>query len=207
MLRGTIIVVAKAPMSGCVKTRLGRDIGMVRAANLFRVMTCRTVDAVVDAKARCPYVTTRLVVTPHRALFQHHQCWQGIKERLPQSNGDLGGRLSNMILAAPPGPIVIIGTDAPQIQGTHLIEALRYCSSHDAVFGPAQDGGFWLMGLARRRPAPNIFQGVRWSSKHTLKDTKESLPSSYKIQEMETLRDIDTVLDMRALGPDVLRSK
>ncbi|MBY0423285.1 MAG: DUF2064 domain-containing protein, partial [Parvularculaceae bacterium] len=71
----------------------------------------------------------------------------------------------------------------------------------DAVFGPATDGGFWLVGLARRRPAPGLFQSVRWSSEHALADAVRSLPRGFETAFLETLSDVDQAEDLGALIP------
>src|SRR4051812_39605323 len=82
----------------------------------------------------------------------------------PQGAGDLGERMRRPMrrppVGLPPGPVVVIGSDIPGIRRHHIAEAFRVLGSHSFVFGPARDGGYWLVG-ARRRPAeaPDIFGG------------------------------------------------
>ena len=71
----------------------------------------------------------------------------------------------------------------------------------DAVIGPATDGGYWLIGLARRRAAPDLFRGVRWSSEHALSDTAASLPAGYIVRQTDYLSDLDIADDLGLMRP------
>lgn len=91
--------------------------------------------------------------------------------RIAQGSGDLGTRLQRVMDGLPPGPVVIVGTDIPEIRPGDIAEAFRLLGSHSAVLGPGADGGYWLVGLRRTPRIPSIFKNVRWSSPHTLADT------------------------------------
>ena len=96
----------------------------------------------------------------------------------------------------PPGPVCIIGGDIPGITKTHITNAFRALGSGDAVFGPAPDGGFWLVGLRRlASPPSSLFKGVRWSSEHALHDTLQSV-SGMRVVLTDVLQDVDTVADL-----------
>ena len=196
MTRGTVIVFVKAPRAGRVKTRLGAEVGMGRAAALFRIMTMR---AVLEVQ-KCG-VNAALGVDPASALTGWGTLWPPRLPRFAQGSGDLGARMGRALRRAPPGPAVIIGGDAPGLRVRHLCAAFDALRGADAVFGPAADGGYWLIGLARRRPAPALFQGVRWSTRHALGDTLASLPYGFRVVMLETLRDVDEAADLAALGP------
>lgn len=100
----------------------------------------------------------------------------------------------------PPGPVCIIGADIPDISRPHIARAFRALGSHDAVFGPARDGGYWLVGLKRTTPPPaTLFTSVRWSTEHALSDSIATLPG-YRITTVATLSDIDTVDDLARLA-------
>jgi len=199
-MRGTVFVFVKAPRAGAVKTRLGREIGMGRAAALFRVMTARTIGEAGKGDWR-----TVLAVDPPAALHGFENLWPRRFSRIAQGGGDLGARMARVFAAAPAGPALIVGADAPDLRARHLREAFAALRGADAVFGPANDGGYWLIGLSRRRGlrrlAPNLFEGVRWSTKHALKDTLKSLPKRFRVVRLQTLRDIDEAKDLAALGP------
>jgi len=195
-MRGTVIIFVKAPRAGKVKTRLGAGVGMGRAAALFRILTARTISEAMKGGWR-----TILAVDPPSAMSGWERLWPPSLKRAPQGEGDLGVRMAGAFAQAPSGPVVIIGADAPGLRARHLRQAFKALAGADAVFGPAEDGGYWLIGLARRRSAPDIFKRVRWSTKHALKDTVETLPASFAIAYLETLADIDEACDLKNLCP------
>lgn len=191
-MRRTLIVMVKEPRPGRVKTRLGREIGMVPAAWWFRHQTARLLREVDD-----PRWTLCLAVSPDRAGLSS-RVWPAHLPRLPQGRGDLGHRMGRLLRGAPPGPVCIIGGDIPDIRRHHVARAFRVLGRHDAVFGPAQDGGYWLVGLKRARGVPaTLFSGVHWSSPTALSDTIHSL-GDLRVGLIDTLRDIDTAADLRA---------
>jgi len=190
----TLVIFVKEPLPGRVKTRLGRDMGMVSSARWFRHQALRLVGRVGrDARWR-----TVLAVSPDRA-GRESRVWPAALPRWPQGRGDLGARMARVFHAFPPGPVVIVGADIPDIDAAVIERAFRALGDHDAVFGPAEDGGYWLVGLRRLRATPPGFmQGVRWSSDHTLADTALTLPAQWRIARIDTLPDIDTLADLRA---------
>ena len=95
------------------------------------------------------------------------------------------------IAATPPGPVVLIGSDIPAIEPGHIAAAFRRLGTHDLVFGPAVDGGFWLVGARRRPRLPMLFARVRWSTSHALADTLAGLPRGVTVGFVDTLEDID----------------
>lgn len=205
MREGTVIIFLKAPVAGRVKTRMARDMGFARATSLFRVMTKKTISAATGRDgARAPRWRCILAVDPVPALTGFNTVWPPMIDRIAQGRGTLGDRMRRVINGASngpqTGPVVIVGSDAPGLQTTHLAKAFALLRGCDAVFGPAHDGGYWLIGLARRRGAPQLFDGVRWSTRHALADTKASLPSGFHIKDLEQLRDVDEVSDMTAVG-------
>lgn len=192
MRQETLIVFVKAPIAGRVKTRLAREVGTGRAAALFRHMLARAYRG-----ARGPWRTV-LAVDPPSAIYD--AIWPRDFDRMAQGKGDLGARMKDAF-AAFAGPTLIIGADAPGVRAHHMRDAFRALGRHDAVVGPAADGGYWLIGLAGRKPAPGLFDGVRWSSEHALADTLKTLPANFSVAFLETLRDIDEAKDLAALGP------
>ena len=107
--------------------------------------------------------------------------------------------MARIMRGLPPGPVCIIGGDIPGITRAHLARAFSALGRHDAVFGPAPDGGFWLVGLKRvAHPPAGLFRNVRWSSPHALADSRASLGVA-RIALIDTLQDVDTVDDLRQL--------
>ena len=107
--------------------------------------------------------------------------------------------MNRVFRVMPPGPVVIVGSDCPRMTPEHIEEAFRALGSHEAVIGPAEDGGYWLIGLKRVAHAPRLFGSVRWSSPHALEDTLGSLPKGWRVAQLQMLRDVDTLEDWQAL--------
>ena len=190
MKRGTLVVMVKEPRPGRVKTRLGRDLGMTAAAWWFRHQTRRLIRNVQD-----PRWNVVLAVTPDRAGLTS-RVWPEHIARAPQGQGNLGDRMARMLRGAPAGPVCVIGADIPGINRAEIAKAFHALGGHDAVFGPAPDGGYWLIGLKRARAVPpGLFDGVRWSSEHALADTIATLPD-HRIAQVATLQDVDTIDDL-----------
>ena len=188
-----LVIMLKEPRAGRVKTRLGREIGMVPAAWWFRHQRRRLIRRLEDRRWRL-----HLAVSPDRALCS--RAWPAHLPRLPQGRGDLGMRMGRILRGFPPGPVVIVGADIPGIAAPHIHRAFRALGSHDAVFGPASDGGYWLIGMKRLAPPPRgLFEGVRWSSPTALSDTIASLRGA-RFGLIDTLSDVDTADDLRALS-------
>jgi rSAM/selenodomain-associated transferase 1 len=186
-----LVIFVKAPRLGTVKRRLADDIGAVAATTFYRQTTRVLLHRLgPDRRWHC-----WLAVTPDRDAGGG-RFWPAGISRLRQGGGDLGWRMARPLSILPPGPVVIIGSDIPGILPRHIAEAFRALGRHDAVFGPAEDGGYWLVGLRRRpRPTgarqPGIFKNVRWSSKFALADTIANLGTGQSAALLETLADID----------------
>ena len=187
-----VLLFVKAPRLGAVKRRLAADIGMVEAWRFYRACLAGVLRRLGrDRRWRCS-----LVVTPDR-FARPVGPWPWRLPRRPQGGGDLGARMGRALNDMPPGPVVIIGGDIPEIESGYIVQAFRELSRRDMVFGPASDGGYWLIG-ARRRPLPHgLFRHVRWSSRHALADTLASLGPHCSTALLRELDDIDNGDDYR----------
>jgi len=190
----------KEPRPGRVKTRLGAGLGMVSAAWWYRHQTAR----LMRRLGRDPRWRACLAVSPD-VEGRASRIWPRDLPRTDQGPGDLGQRMARLIRTAPPGPVVIIGSDIPGIAQTDIAAAFRALGTARTVFGPAPDGGYWLVGLARtggRVPA-YLFQNVRWSTESALSDSVATVegPVAY----LRELQDIDTLRDFRAARPGSAR--
>ncbi len=116
--------------------------------------------------------------------------------RIPQGRGGLGQRMQRIFDRFGKGPLIIVGTDIPFITREMIADAFRRLRGADAVFGRAEDGGYWLVGLRRRPKRLAPFENVRWSSPHAFADTLKNL-GSRRIAFAATLFDIDTEADYR----------
>jgi len=186
-----LVIMAKEARIGRVKTRLARDIGPVAAWTFYR----RTLQAISRSLSKDKRWTTWLAVSPDAAVH-NDRLWPANIPRISQGGGDLGQRMGRIMEVMEPGPVVLVGADIPDINAAHIAEAFRTLGNHDAVFGPADDGGYWLIGLKRRPKLSRIFNPVRWSTGHALADTRENFPEHAKIAFLETLNDIDDGEDL-----------
>ena len=128
MIRRQLVVMLKEPRPGRVKTRLGRDIGMVPAAWWFRHQAKRLLRRLED-----PRWDLVLAVSPDRAGVLS-RVWPAHLERMPQGSGDLGARMSRALHRRPPGPVCIIGADVPGIQKANILRAFAALGHREAVY-------------------------------------------------------------------------
>lgn len=180
---------AKLPVAGRVKTRLAREVGTVEATRFYRA-TARTL---VARLGRQPFWTTYLSVSPDVGVASR-MLPAGVR-RMPQGGGDLGARMQRPMRRLPPGPVCVIGTDIPGIRATDVRLAFRSLGGHDAVFGPAEDGGFWLVGLRRRPRHLDPYNGVGWSRADTLASVEANL-RGYCVSRASRLSDVDSRADL-----------
>lgn len=185
-LTNHLIIFAKAPRLGQVKTRLGHDIGMVNAWAFYR----RCLMDTTRRMAADPRWRTWLALAPDGAPGLP-QLPAGVSV-MAQGGGDLGVRMGNAMADLPPGPTIIIGTDIPGIRPSGIAHAFRLLEHADTVFGPAKDGGYWLVGCRRRPRFPHMFNGVRWSTKHALSDTLANIDKGgLSARMLDVLEDVD----------------
>lgn len=188
-MRDKVVVFARAPRLGAVKRRLAREIGD-RAALRFHVATLIRLLRALVADRRHQVV---LAITPDRTGFR-----LPLKvPRLPQGGGDLGVRMHRVFRRFPRSRVAIIGSDIPDAGPNDVRAAFHALGNAQAAFGPAVDGGYWLVALSPRRPA-RPFASVRWSSEHALADTLVNF-AGQRVAMLRTLHDVDTAADLRRL--------
>jgi rSAM/selenodomain-associated transferase 1 len=184
MAEPIVILFARAPRLGTVKRRLAAGIGQVRALCFYRNALARTIRELRGFDAR-------IAITPDRAKFRRHPSLPLIN----QGHGDLGARMTNAFRRFPRRQVILIGADIPNLCARDLRQATTLLRHHDAVFGPAADGGYYLVAMGRRRPtAP--FANVRWSTAHALADTQQNF-RHLRIAKLRTLADIDTAENLK----------
>ncbi len=162
----TLGLFAKRPVPGAVKTRLTAVIGDEAAAR-FAEVSLRTL------LARVRGLDLRRVMA-HAADSQADRDWFGQFEGYelwPHPPGDLGAHLTAWfeIACASDDCVLVIGSDSPTLPLEYIIEALAALDHHDCVIGRAEDGGYYLLGL--RRPVPQLFERISWSSPLVLAQT------------------------------------
>ncbi|MGE0224328.1 MAG: TIGR04282 family arsenosugar biosynthesis glycosyltransferase [Acetobacteraceae bacterium] len=188
-VKDTVIVFARAPRLGTVKTRLARVIGQRAALQFHR----QTLLALLRDCRRQRRFRTILAVAPDRARFRLPVA----VPRIDQGRGDIGQRMHRACARFPRGRVAIIGSDIPDARAADLLAAFRTLGRTDAVFGPAMDGGFWLVSLGPRRPA-RPFDRVRWSGEHALSDTLRNF-RGWRTGMARRLQDVDDWEDWQRL--------
>ncbi len=188
--KGHLVIMARVPRLGAGKRRLARDLGALAAWRFQRHMLGR----LLRRLARDPRWTTWLAVTPDRAVP-----WASHVRVFPQGPGGLGPRMARLLWERPPGPVVVVGSDIPDLDAGHVAGAFKALGRHDWVFGPAADGGYWLVGARRRRAPWRPFDKVRWSSQHALADSLANLKGA-RVALLEELHDVDSGEDLARLN-------
>jgi rSAM/selenodomain-associated transferase 1 len=191
-----VLVVAKAPIAGKVKTRLGATIGMELAAELAAAALLDTLEACTAAVGvgSCHLsLEGDLAEAVHgEELLQATTGWHVH----PQVGDDFAERLAHaheQVAAVTGGPVVQVGMDTPHLTATQLLDAALGLADHDAVLGPAADGGWWVLAL--RDPArAAALRGVPMSTEHTGRDTRAALEAAgLSVGTTVELVDVDTV--------------
>ena len=195
-----IVILAKAPVAGLAKTRLIPALGAERAARLARRMLLHTLQE-ASAAAVGP---VELCVTPHPS----DPAWQGLPPLegicwTAQVVGDLGVRMADAArrASAASEPVLLVGTDCPQLDAVYLRRAAELLHDSDAVLYPTFDGGYVLLGL--RRFDPRLFEQIPWSTAEVADRTVECVHElGWSLAVGGMLHDIDEPTDLRWLPDD-----
>ena len=191
----TVVVLAKAPIAGSVKTRLCPPCTVDEAAALAEAALIDTLDLLATV------ASDRRVIVVDGPVGGWFAGREPMFDLIPQRTGSLDTRLADAfddVLVSVPGsgePCVLIAMDTPHAEPTEIEEALRLLITSDAVIGHAEDGGFWLIGL--RRPDRRVFEGVPMSTDRTGEAQSQRLRSlGYSVAMVRPMRDIDTTTDL-----------
>jgi hypothetical protein len=189
-----IAILAKAPLAGYAKTRLTPALGAAGAAAL----AARLLDHAVAQAVAAGLGPVTLWAAPDAThpAFELARRRHGVTLAV-QTEGDLGARMAAAFAAAG-GPLLLTGTDAPALDAAMLRRAAAALRARDAVFVPALDGGYALVGL--RRPAPELFVGIAWSTARVMADTRARLAAAgLRHTELPPVADIDGPADLAHL--------
>lgn len=193
-VKRSLLVFAKAPLPGKVKTRLARTMGDEKAAELYGRMGKAIVGAV-----RGGDFETSVVYSPVEAL-PAMRAWLGDSLKLmPQADGDLGQRMNTAITEAleTSRVVCLIGTDSPDMNAARVSEAFEALGETDVVLGPTKDGGYYLIALSE--PHPELFEGIAWSTDRVLAETlAQARSAGLAVRVLETLADVDEFADVPA---------
>lgn len=192
MAINTLFIFTKPNRIGLSKTRLARDIGPTEAARVNAMSMTRVFKSVEDRRWQ-----TALCVAPDIAAHTRQALWPENLHRLPQGGGDLGDRLIRAYASAPPGNVIFVGTDMPDLSKQDIWQTIKSLRVHDVVVGPANDGGFWLIGLKKRGRKHAPFDNVRWSTEHTLSDVLRNC-ANHSMARLDERIDLDERSDLTA---------
>lgn len=188
-----LVIMVKEPIAGRVKTRLASEIGTVAATGFYRHAS----DAIIARLARDSRWRTWLAVAPDTTVVSRY--WRHGVECRRQGGGDLDQRMQRLFEMMPPGPVVIIGSDCPCMGTGDIAQAFRALGNADAVFAPAEDGGYCLVGQHRTPRCLPMFKNVRWSSPFTLADTLANL-NAHRVAMLRKVHDVDNADDLMRLN-------
>ena len=198
----TFQLFAKAPVPGAVKTRLYPVLSYDDAATLHERLTARAASALQAARDALPEAATQLWCAPDcahpalRSIARRH----GLELR-PQHGANLGARMKNALAEAMPGMAILAGSDCPFVDSTLLLRAAEALFDADAVFAPAEDGGYALVGCRGR--VPDCFDRIAWSTPQVMAETRLRLEAgALRWVELPPVWDVDTPAELVRLGAD-----
>ena len=183
-----LVIMAKAPFAGRVKTRLAKEIGTSEAVRVYRVLFQNALREL----ACDPRWQTWVAVSPDVSIADHY--WPRNVNLISQGRGNLGDRMQGLFDTLPKGPAIIIGSDIPGVRRAMIADGFAMFGSSQAVIGPAPDGGYWLVGQKRVPRVFRIFQNVRWSTRFACEDTLANL-HGVSVAHLPELADLDTRAD------------
>jgi uncharacterized protein len=199
--RTAVILMVKYPWAGAVKTRLGSQIGMEKAAGLYRGFV-RT----LIATCRSTGFDTMISCHPDHPVSDYRE-WVGTDVSfLVQRGPDLGHKMRDAFeqgFALGYDRVVLMGSDLPHLPAATIEEAAQRTGACDVVIGPALDGGYYLVAMAQGRFFPEMFDDIPWSTSDVLCLTLEKIAAGRrKPCLLKAMRDIDTLEDLKAVSAE-----
>ena len=206
-MNGILIIMAKQPIYGAVKTRLCPPLTPQEAMLLYEAFLRDTISLVDAACALAGNVTPALAYSPQGS---HDYFRDLVPERftlLPQIGGDLGERLCNLPVQARAlgfGSTAMISSDSPTLPPDVVARCFEELArpGTDVVLGPCTDGGYYLIGMNEAQPA--LFKGITLSTGHVMRETLAAAAhASLRVATLPTWYDADTVEDLRQMWSDL----
>ena len=193
-IRRTLMVFARDPTIGRVKTRLIPGLGATKATQVYRRLLDLTLTAAAESNADRHQLWLDQASTDEQLLRSAEAL--GFERRV-QSGDDLGARMHDALTTtlSQAGQAVIIGSDCPEYRPGYLNTAFEALNTRDVVIGPATDGGYVLIGL--KHPTIELFRDIAWGGPNVMATTRARLTElGLTWHELETLRDIDVPEDL-----------
>ncbi|MBP2665906.1 MAG: hypothetical protein H6Q76_886 [Firmicutes bacterium] len=193
--RFSLLIFAKSPDPGQVKTRIAEQVGLDKAAEIYEEM----LDQILRESAAQEAWERILFITPESDADYFHR--RGLKTRLQKGN-DIGERMANALLDASnqdSEKIVLIGSDIPSLKHSDIVEAFAMLARVPAVIGPSEDGGFYLLGVAGQyvpRASELLRQAIAWSTPAVLAELEQWCQVyQFSLEYLPRKNDIDTYED------------
>lgn len=179
-----VVIFARAPCYGRVKRRLAKDIGNLHACYFYR-------NNLINLMQELRVGSWHTHISLASAQDARHPLFSGMS-RLVQTEGDLGSRMRSVLDQFKNKQVIIVGSDIHGISKSHIEASFSALNQNDLVFGPAFDGGFWLVGRGlMRSPGWRFMHGVRWSTSSALTDTLKTVTNGHRVAQVSRLHDID----------------
>ncbi|HXY62342.1 MAG TPA: TIGR04282 family arsenosugar biosynthesis glycosyltransferase [Nitrospirota bacterium] len=192
-----VILFVKLPEPGKVKSRLAQDMDGDMVRHLYECMVLDAIDML--ERTETPF---RISFDPSDAEERVRQWLGQAYSYMPQTGHDLGARMEQAftrVFSEGVSDALLIGSDIPSLTTSIIAAAFRSFSVCDAVIGPANDGGYYLIGFKKGTFKPGIFRGMAWSTKTVFLETLGRLEkASLAVHRLPELRDIDTREDVEA---------
>jgi len=181
-----LIIFARRPEISVGKTRLKKRIGKILGANFYYYNLMQTIKRLHSDKR----IKITICTSPDSSIKNWPKNIYSTIPRIAQGPGDIGKKMWK-VLSDNSSKKIIIGSDIPNITSKIIIKAWKKLYSSQIVFGPSEDGGFWLIGLSQNHKIKNLFYNVDWSQNNTLEQVEHNINSSVKVSYVDTLIDID----------------
>ena len=181
-----LIIFARRPEISVGKTRLKKRIGRILGANFYYYNLIQTIKRLNSDKR----INITICATPDSSIRSWPKNVFSTIPRIAQGSGDIGTKMWK-VLSDSSSKKIIIGSDIPNITSKIIITAWKKLYSSQIVFGPSEDGGFWLIGLSQNHKIKKLFNNVNWSRNDTLDQVVNNINSSVNVSYVDTLIDID----------------
>jgi len=184
-----ILLFLKSPRPGLVKTRLAKDIGNQEACDIYKKLVNHTLKQLPD--------TSNVVInyTPKDSLPEFQNWLDSPFQYVPQSDGDLGDRMSyacNLAFEDGADAVILLGGDCPGITSNHIKKITTLLQEGKNILGPAKDGGYWTLGLTK--PFPEVFQNIPWSTETVSALTRKKFQDfNRNLSQIDILEDVDNL--------------
>ncbi len=201
MSDSALIIMAKEPKVGATKTRLCPPLSCEEAARLYEALLLDT----IESTSQLPKIDLAIAISPPESTEYFGRISPLETLLIPVTCYDIGDCLNQVLtqlLALGYKKAIALNGDGPTLPREYILHAFELLDDHDLVFGPSEDGGYYLVGL--KEPIPEIFTGIAWSTPQVLKQSLAICNSLGRdVGLTPTWYDVDTIEDIRRLQTEL----